>query len=110
MSATAEARRVLLVGATSAIAGHVAREYARRGARLEVEDALRDVEGLVDEGLTWRLSQAAEAVNQAAKSGQGDRTEYDLGPNGARMKRDEKSAFDALLDQIDYSKGRGRGA
>ena len=66
------------------------------------------MEGLVDEGLTWRLGQAAEAVNQSALSGQGDRTEYDLGPNGARVKRDEKSAFDALLDRIDYSKG-GRG-
>jgi DNA primase len=96
--------------AAMSVAEELAKLTARRGARLEVEDALRDVEGLVDEGLTWRLSQAAEAVNRSAKSVQGDRTEYDLGPNGARMKRDEKSAFDALLDRIDYSKGRGRGA
>jgi len=31
---SAHPQRVLIVGATSAIAGHVAREYARRGARL----------------------------------------------------------------------------
>ena len=88
----------------------MAKLTARRGARREVEEALRDVEGLIDEGLTWRLGQAAEAVNQAARSGHEDRAEYELGPNGARVKRDEKSAFDALLDRIDYAKGRGRDA
>lgn len=34
MSRPASGQRVAIVGATSAIAGHVAREYARRGARL----------------------------------------------------------------------------
>ncbi len=67
---------------------------------------MRDLEGHVDEGLTWRLSQAADALNRSAKSGREDKAEYDLGPNGARMKRDERSAFDALLDNIDFTKGK----
>lgn len=96
--------------AALSVAEEMAKLTARRGARREVEEALRDVEGLADEGLTWRLGQAAEAVNQSVRSGQNDRAEYDLGPNGARMKRDEKSAFEALLKKIDYSKGGDRGA
>jgi DNA primase len=96
--------------AAMCVAEELAKLTARRGARREIEDALRDVEGLADEGLTWRLGQAADAVNRSSQSGREDRSEYDLGANGARVKRDEKSAFDALLDRIDYSKGRGRGA
>ncbi|NND19955.1 MAG: DNA primase, partial [Silicimonas sp.] len=92
------------------VAEEFAKLTARRGARREIEDALRDVEGLVDEGLTWRLGQAAEAVNQSSLGAREDRTEYDLGPNGARMKRDEKSAFDALVSKINYTKRGGRGA
>ena len=96
--------------AAMSVAEELAKLSARRGARREVEEALRDVEGLADEGLTWRLGQAAEAVNQAVRSGHNDRAEYDTGPNGARMKREEKSAFDALIDRINYSKGQGRDA
>ena len=68
-----------------AVAEELAKLAARRGARREIEEAIRDVEGLVDEGLTWRLGQATEALNQSELSGQDDRTEYDLGPNGARI-------------------------
>ena len=68
-----------------------------------------DVDGLVDEGLTWRLGQAAEARRSAEASGQEDRTEYETGPNGARISRDEKTAFDSLLDRINFEKsGRDR--
>jgi DNA primase len=93
--------------AQMAVAEELAKLSARRGARREIEEAMRDMDGLVDEGLTWRLGQAAEAVNQSSRSAQEDRGEYDFGPNGARVKRDEKSAFDALLDTIDFAKGRG---
>ena len=96
--------------AAMSVAEEMAKLTARRGARREVEEALRDVEGLADEGLTWRLGQAAAAVNLSSRSGQEDRAEYDLGPNGARVNRDEKSAFDALVDRINYSKGSGRDA
>ena len=96
--------------AAMCVAEELAKLTARRGARREIEEALRDVEGLVDEGLTWRLGQAADAVNMSSQGGREDRTEYETGANGARVKRDEKSAFDALLERIDYSKGRGRDA
>ncbi|NNE81870.1 MAG: DNA primase [Silicimonas sp.] len=94
--------------AALSVAEELAKLTARRGARREIEDAMRDIEGLVDEGLTWRLGQVAEALSSAEKSGRDDGTEYDIGPNGARLKRDEKSDFDALLGRINYTKGRDR--
>lgn len=79
----------------------------RRGARAEIEEAVREFDDLADEGLTWRVSQAAEDIDKAGRSATEDRAEYDTGPNGARLKRDEKSAFDALLKQIGMDGGSG---
>lgn len=93
--------------AAMSVAEEFAKLSARRGARREIEDAMRDIDGLVDEGLTWRLSQAAEAKNLSEKSGQEDRAQYDLGKNGARLLRDEKDSFDSLLERINYTKGQG---
>lgn len=90
------------------LAEELAKLDAERGAIREIEDAIHDMQGLVDEGLTWRLSQAAEARNRAGRGDTEDKGEYDIGPNGARISRDERSAFDALLGQIDFGKGRRR--
>ena len=84
----------------------LAKLAARRGARRELDDALEDFAGAADEVLTTRLRQASEARDKSEKSGSDDRAEYDLGPNGARVKRDEKQKLSSLLDQIDFSKGR----
>ena len=93
--------------ARMAVAEELAKLAARRGAEREIAEAIEDVEGLVDEGMTWRLGQAAEARRAAETSGQEDRTEYETGPNGARIKRDEKSAFASLLDRINFDKSGG---
>jgi DNA primase len=50
------------------LAEELARLEARRGARSEIEDAVEDMTGLADEGLTWRLSQAALARHRADRS------------------------------------------
>ncbi|MEM6387228.1 MAG: DNA primase [Pseudomonadota bacterium] len=91
--------------AVLSVAEELAKLSARRGARSEIEDAARDIEGLADEGLTWRLRQASEELAQSGRTGREDKTEYDLGPNGARLKRDEKRDFESLIERIDYSKG-----
>ena len=41
---------------------------ALRGARTEIADAVEDMEGLVDEGLTWRLGEAAKARSKALRA------------------------------------------
>ena len=92
--------------AAMSVAEELAKLSARRGARREIEEAMRDLDGLVDEGLTWRLGQAAEALNSATRSDDDDTAEYDIGPNGARLKRDEKNAFDELIGRITSGKGK----
>jgi len=90
------------------LAEEMAKLAAERGVLREVADAMQDMAGLVDEGLTWRLSQAADARNQAGRGASEDTEEYDVGPNGARISRDERSAFDQLLDQIGFRPDDGK--
>lgn len=86
------------------LAEELAKLQASRGLSVEIAEAEEDLGGLADEALTWRLSQAAEARNKAMRSEHEDKAEYDTGENGARINRDERSAFDALLDRIAFSK------
>jgi DNA primase len=93
--------------ATMCLAEELAKLNARRGHPQEVEDAMEDLASdVADERLTARLAQSSAAMNRAGKQDDDDRAEYDTGPNGARMKRDERSAFDELLSKIDFAKGR----
>jgi len=54
--------------AKMAVAEELAKLAALRGSALEISEAMADMAGLVDEGLTWRLGQAAEARNKAQRS------------------------------------------
>ncbi len=54
--------------ATMALAEELAKLEAYRGAANEITEAMQDMTGLVDEGLTWRLGQAAEAREKAQRS------------------------------------------
>jgi DNA primase len=82
----------------------LAKLTARRGLTAEIAEAVEDLTGLADEALTWRLSQAAQARNRAERSEHEDKAEYDTGDNGARINRQERDAFDALLEKIMHSK------
>lgn len=77
---------------------------AIRGVQREIDEAIKDMDAEVDEGLTWRLGQVAEARNKAEMSQSEDKTEYETGVNGAQINRDERSAFEQLLNKIDFSK------
>jgi DNA primase len=82
-------------------------EFAKLEALLgldaELAEATEDLTGLADEALTWRLKQAAEARNRAVRSENDDKANYDVGENGARLDREERDAFGALLDKIGFS-------
>lgn len=77
---------------------------ARRARRAEVMEAESDITQVSDEALTWRLGQAAEARNRAEQGGQDDKTEYETGDNGARINREERNAFEELLNKISQAK------
>ena len=86
------------------LAEEFAKLEAAQGLVAEIDEAAEDLSGVADEGLTWRLAQAAKAADSATRSGRDDTAEYDLGENGAQVSRQEKEAFEALMDQIRFSK------
>lgn len=90
------------------VAGELAQLSAARGLDAEIAEAMDDLSGEADEGVTWRLSQAARTAQAASRSGQDDKTEYDVGANGARINKDDRSAWDTLLSTIEFSKPKGR--
>ncbi|EBA12934.1 DNA primase [Roseobacter sp. CCS2] len=90
------------------LAEEFAKLTARRGQVREIEDAVEDLGGVADEGLTWRLAEASKAVDRAGRGDDDDSAEYAVGENGALMKKDEQSAFDQLLEQIGFAKGDKR--
>lgn len=87
--------------ATLCLAEELAKLEARRGARREIEDAMEDMDGLPDEGLTWRLTQAAEARHRSDKSGISDSA--DLGEDRAALSRQLQRLID---DQVWVKKNR----
>jgi len=90
------------------LAEELAKLTARRGHAREIADAMEDMGGLADEGVTWRLDQAVRAVDRALRGDGEDRTEYETGENGAKMKKDERHELDALLGGIDFGRGGRR--
>lgn len=89
------------------VAEELAKLHAAHGLDAEIAEAAEDLGGIADEGITWRLSEAARAVQQAMRSGQEDKAEYELGENGARISLDERNALDALLASIKSQKSQG---
>ncbi|SMX37365.1 DNA primase [Octadecabacter ascidiaceicola] len=88
------------------LAEELAKLTSRRGHAHEVQDAIDEMNSdVADERLTARLAQSIAAMNNAGRQDGDDSAEYDTSDNGARIKKDERSAFDALLDKIDFAKG-----
>lgn len=90
--------------ARQTLAEELAKLEARRGLDAEIAEAQEDLQTVADEAVTWRLGEAARAVHLALRSQSEDKAAYDLGENGAPINREERSAFDALLQRISYSK------
>ncbi|MDP4032076.1 MAG: DNA primase [Pseudorhodobacter sp.] len=81
--------------AVMCLAEELAKLEARRGARQEIEDAVADLSGLADEGLTWRLSQASEARFRADRSGLEDA--QDLGEDRAALSKHLQNMIDGQI-------------
>jgi DNA primase len=81
--------------ATLCLAEEFAKLTAHRGARREIEDAVEDLEGLADEGLTWRLTQAAEARHRADNPSREDAA--DLGEDRSAMMNHLQNLIDGQV-------------
>ncbi len=74
------------------LAEELAKLEARRGIQREVADAVEDLQGVADEGLTWRVGQAAEARNAA------NRSEMDDKGDGAEDRGAMSDYLQSLID------------
>ncbi len=77
------------------LAEELAKLDAHRGARKEIEDAVEDLSGLADEGLTWRLSQAALARHRADHPPREDAT--DLGEDRSALSKHLQNMIDGQV-------------
>lgn len=81
--------------ATLCLAEELAKLDSRRGARREVEEAVQDLDGVADEGLTWRLAQAAHARHRADHPPRADQGE--LGEDRTALSNHLQSLIDARV-------------
>jgi DNA primase len=81
---------------------------AERGRRREIEEAAQDIEGVVDEGLTWRIAKANEARFEAQRGPKARSGESVIAPNGVALDKDELEQSRRVFDNIVFEKGRRR--
>ncbi|MBL8560973.1 MAG: DNA primase [Gemmobacter sp.] len=91
--------------AEKCVAMELAKLLAQWGAEAELRDAAEEIGGLADEGLTWRVSQAARAVADAEKGPEAARAEGVVAPNGVELDRDELDHAKRTWDSIDFTRG-----
>ena len=77
------------------LAEELAKLDAHRGARKEIEDAVEDLSGLADEGLTWRLSQSALARHRADNPPREDAA--DLGEDRSALSKHLQNMIDGQI-------------
>jgi len=83
------------------IAADLALLSARDALRRELDEATSDIDNLPDEGLTWRLKQAAAAVDQAARQ----RADDSADPEGES--RDLSAELQAMIDGKVWERRKG---
>lgn len=88
------------------LAEELAKIKALRGLDAEIAEAAEELSDLDDEALTYRLAQAAEERNRTSRSQNEDRAVFDIADNGARINRDEKDAFKAIMSGINFERKR----
>jgi DNA primase len=94
--------------AEQCVKGELEKLFRARGVRSETREAEADIAGLADEGITWRLRQAAEGFSSALRGVAEDKTEFVVADNGVRISKDERSASEALFAAIDFARGGRR--
>ncbi len=89
------------------LAEELAKIKALRGLDAEIAEAAEEQQSdLADEALTYRLAQAAEERNRTSRSQNEDKAVFDIADNGARINRDEKDAFEAIMSGINFERKR----
>lgn len=83
----------------------LAKLQAHWGAEQELREAVEDLDHLADEGLTWRLKQASQALRDADRGPEASRAEGVIAPNGVEMNKDELDHAQKTWASIDFTRG-----
>jgi DNA primase len=81
---------------------------AERGRRREIEEAALDIEGVVDEGLTWRIAKANEARAEAHRGPQDKTGDAVISPNGVALDKEELEEARKVFDSIRFDRPNRR--
>ena len=90
--------------AKTCLAGDFKRLNAQRSHPREVDDGMDEMQGQADEGLTWRLAQAAKAIDTTLREEKDAAADFERAENGALLDKDERDAFEKLLGTIKVEK------
>jgi DNA primase len=74
-----------------------------RGAARETVEAQEDIGSLADEGLTWRLKEAAEARDRALRAEADDAAESEVAENGLRIERAARDSARSVFEEAERS-------
>jgi DNA primase len=87
------------------VAEELAKLQAARGLEAEIAEAVEDLDGVADEGLTWRLSEAAKAAERALRNVRDDKRNVVVAENGLRLDAEEVRISRERFDAIDFTRG-----
>ena len=83
----------------------------QRGLDAELEEVVNSPAEELDETAFWRLGQASQEKQNLNKSEKDDVENFETAPNGVKFNKEEKSQFDALLEEISqdtFNKSKNR--
>jgi DNA primase len=83
----------------------------QRGLDAELQEVVNSSADELDETAFWRLGQATQVRLSSNKSEKDDLNNFETAPNGVKLNREEKSQFDALLEEISqdtFNKSKNR--
>ena len=97
--------------AESILSDEISKLEIQRGLDAELEEVVNSSAEELDETAFWRLGQATKVRQSANTSEKGDLVSFEMAPNGVKLDREEKSQFDALLEEISqdtFNKSKNR--
>jgi DNA primase len=85
--------------------------FTQKSYSRELRDGMNEMQGHVDEGLTWRLTQAAKSIDTSVRPDSDDTADFVKVENGSMLNKDERSVFGKLLENMQNARpGKGSGS
>ena len=96
---------------SSILSDEISKLEIQRGLDAELEEVVNSSDNELDETAFWRLGQASKVRQSVNNSEKDDYVNFEIAPNGVKLDREEKSQFDALLEEISqdtFNKSKNR--